>query len=214
MKRALISQRQQRDRFGVPIDVLESSYIRYFERMGYIVIPVPNFTKTLSDYLHLDISLVILTGGGSVASRYFTIDNNEVESPERDDIEFQLYHFATNHNIPLLAICRGMQYVNGILGGNMSHLTKLHVLRPIGQDHPILFCNKKVLVNNFHNDGIYVHNLASSLTPIGIDEENNIVEIYSSVQHRILGVQFHPERLITDDDSRYIIDELIKSFIR
>jgi len=34
------------------------------------------------------------------------------------------------------------------------------------------------------------------------------------VQHRILGVQFHPERLITDDDSRYIIDELIKSFIR
>ena len=68
--------------------------------------------------------------------------------------------------------------------------------------------------NNFHNDGIYKQYLAKALTPIGIDSENDVVEAYESKTLRILGLQCHPERAMSDGVSRQIIDELIRNFLQ
>lgn len=214
MKRALITQRQRTDSHGALIDVLERAYVAYFEMLGYIVIPVPNYTQNLSAYWRLEIDLVILSGGGDVPGKYCMPQTDDVDSPERDEIERQLLRGAVDRKIPIIAICRGMQFVSGYLGGFVSHLKDLKVTRPIGQEHPILLNGEVVQVNNFHNDGIYKQGLAKSLTPIGIDSENDVVEVYESKPLRILGLQCHPERAMSDGVSRQVIDELIRNFLQ
>ena len=73
---------------------------------------------------------------------------------------------------------------------------------------------KEVMVNNYHNDGIYKELLSKKLTPIGMDVENGVVEVYESKALRILGIQCHPERALSDGMSRQIIDELIRNFVQ
>lgn len=214
MKRALITQRQQTDRHGAAIDVLEKAYVHYFEQLGYTVIPMPNHTESLNSYWRLGVDLVVLSGGGDVPGRFCEPQTNEVDSPERDALEEQLLKGAISRKIPVVAICRGMQFINGALGGRVSHLTDLHVARPVGQEHPIVLNGEEVMVNNYHNDGIYKEHLSKKLTPIGMDVENDVVEVYESKTLRILGVQCHPERAISDGVSRQIIDELIRNFVQ
>lgn len=214
MKRALITQRQQTDRHGAAIDVLEKAYVRYFEQLGYTVIPVPNHTETLNDYWRLGVDLVVLSGGGDVPGKFCEPQTNDVDSPERDALEGQLLKGAISRKIPVVAICRGMQYINGALGGKVSHLTNLQVARPVGQEHPIVLNGEVVMINNYHNDGIYREFLSKKLTPIGMDVENDVVEVYESKTLRILGIQGHPERAISDGVSRQIIDGLIRNFVQ
>lgn len=214
MKRALITQRQQTDRHGAAIDVLEKAYVHYFEQLGYTVIPVPNHTEALSGYWRLGVDLVVLSGGGDVPGRFCEPQTNQVDSPERDVLEEQLLKGAISRKIPVVAICRGMQFINGALGGKVSHLTDLREARPVGQEHPIVLNGEEVMVNNYHNDGIYKEHLSKKLTPIGMDVENDVVEVYESKTLRILGIQCHPERAISDGVSRQIIDELIRNFIQ
>lgn len=214
MKRALITQRQRTDAHGAAIDVLEAAYVSYIESLGYTVVPVPNHTKSLTDYWRLGVELVVLTGGGDVAGKYFEPQTDDVDSPERDALEEQLLQGAIKRRIPVVAICRGMQYVNGLLGGKLSHLEELNVPRPVGQEHPIVLNGDIVMVNNYHNDGIYKQNLSPKLNAIGIDVENEVVEVYQSKTLRILGIQCHPERPIKDAVSRQIIDELILNFLQ
>jgi putative glutamine amidotransferase len=116
--------------------------------------------------------------------------------------------------MPVVAICRGMQYINGALGGKVSLLTNLQVARPVGQEHPIVLNGEVVMINNYHNDGIYRDFLSKKLTPIGMDVENDVVEVYESKTLRILGIQGHPERAISDGVSRQIIDGLIRNFVQ
>lgn len=69
------------------------------------------------------------------------------------------------------------------------------------------------MVNNYHNDGIYAHQLADGLVPLCMDKENGVVEAYISREHRILGMQFHPEREMSDPRSARRIRSLIQNFI-
>ncbi|UZJ77701.1 gamma-glutamyl-gamma-aminobutyrate hydrolase family protein [Fictibacillus sp. KU28468] len=39
--------------------------------------------------------------------------------PERDETEINLINYAQNNNIPIFAICRGIQVLNGALGGTL-----------------------------------------------------------------------------------------------
>lgn len=214
MKRALITQRQRTDAHGAAIDVLEAAYVQYFEGLGYTVVPVPNHTTSLTDYWRLGVDIVVLTGGGDVAGKYFEQPTDDVDSSERDALEEQLLQGAIKRRIPVVAICRGMQYVNGLMGGKLSHLKELRVPRPVGQEHSIVLNGEEVMVNNYHNDGIYRRNLSPKLNAIGMDVENEVVEVYESKTLRILGIQCHPERPIKDAVSRQIIDELILNFIQ
>jgi putative glutamine amidotransferase len=69
---------------------------------------------------------VVLLGGGDVdPSRYHQKPHPEVYGiePDRDDLEFDLARRALDLGLPLLAICRGLQVVNVLLGGTLiQHL--------------------------------------------------------------------------------------------
>lgn len=212
--KALISLRQSKDSHGADIDTLESAYVEYYEALGIQLIPVPNFTKNPKSYFDLGVDLLILTGGGSIPGKYYNPPKEGVDSPERDFVEEELLQYAVSHDIPVLAICRGMQYTNALYGGKLSVLSELPVKRPVGTDHEISIHQETILVNNYHNDGIYLSDLSHEMEPMGVDVENKVVEIYKHKTARILAIQSHPERKMSDIRSKEYITNLISDFIR
>lgn len=65
---------------------------------------------------------VLLTGGGDVdPARYGEAPHPAVAGvdPARDEYEFVLVRLALERNVPLLAICRGLQVLNVAAGGTL-----------------------------------------------------------------------------------------------
>src|SRR3954470_2182698 len=65
---------------------------------------------------------LLLTGGGDVApSRYGEAAHATVveAEPGRDDFEIGLVHAARKRNLPVFAICRGVQVLNVACGGTL-----------------------------------------------------------------------------------------------
>lgn len=64
---------------------------------------------------------VLLTGGADVdPARYHAERHPTVEiNPARDEFEFALARLALERNMPMLAICRGIQLLNVVAGGTL-----------------------------------------------------------------------------------------------
>ena len=195
----IITQRQTVNSYGVSCDLLEKDYINFYNKLGVKLIPVSNFQK--ADLFNADI--LILTGGGNIYK----------EQPERDLVEAELFNIAVKKKIPIIAVCRGMQYVNLLLGGNLSSLNNLKTKRLVGVDHEVYINDEVIYVNNYHNDGIFKNDLASGLNILAMDKENDVIEAFYSDELKILGIQWHPERKFKDEFSRNYSEQLIKNFI-
>ena len=208
--KSFISQRESLNEHGELIDSLESKYIYYFESFGLYIQPTSNFSDHDIDE---DTQFIILTGGGAAPRKYFLHPHNEYEQSQRNQKEQQLIDKSIELNIPMIAICRGFQVLNGYLGGKLEKLN-FKVNRPINTDHPVTLGEKKIIVNNYHNDGVPIELLAPSLNIISLDEDNNHVEAFYHKQYRWLGLLWHPEREIEDAYSKNAVDKLIREFIQ
>jgi len=209
--RAFITQKEEIDKHGTLVDVLESDYIRYFESFNLELEIVSNFS--MSQLVIEEDDLIILSGGGSIAPHNFKSKLNNLKQSNRDELENRLLIKALETKTPILGICRGFQFINLHLGGEVSELS-YQVPRLIGVEHQVDFANgKKVWVNNYHHDGIPLNNLADVLFVVATDPENQHVEGFYHPEYKWLGIQWHPERTLKDDYSRYEVDQLIQQFI-
>jgi len=72
---------------------------------------------------------LVLMGGPDVdPSRYGQTASAHVYgvSPQQDEFEAALLHGAMTNGLPVLAVCRGMQLANVVLGGSLvQHLADL-----------------------------------------------------------------------------------------
>lgn len=213
MIRALITQREITDAHGVFCDCLERSYADYFTGMGISLIPVSNFAKPDESILK-QADLLILTGGGDLPAKGYTDETVSVNAQtERDETEHFVFDYALKHQIPVLGICRGMQFINAFLGGRTDKNFECQEKRKCGTDHIIKSEKETLIVNHYHNDFIRIGNLATKLTPLFTDEENGTVEICTCPEKRILAFQYHPERAFSDDASKIKTQNMIRIFI-
>lgn len=216
MKIALVTQREDVDQYGLPIDIMESAYISFFNQLGYRTLPVSNFesgAKKLFDIAGVD--LLVLTGGGSLPSRYYKKDYGYATQPHRDETEEELLVEAFKRNIAVLAICRGMQFVNGYLGGKVSKLEELNVLRKNGDDHPVAWDrSEQIYVNHYHNDGIYLSELAVGANVVAIDRANGTVEAFEIRDKKLLALQWHPERLFKTEAAKIQSTRMVEKFLQ
>lgn len=129
---------------------------------------------------------------------------------------------ALRQNKPILAICRGVQLVNVAFGGTLHQEIEGHWQGlPFGTSHPIetvegsvvakLF-GKESQVNSVHRQSI--KDLAPNFRVTAIDPRDQTIEAIESIdEHRIIGLQWHPEFLVNEEDGNlelfeYLLNEL------
>ncbi len=145
---------------------------------------------------------VILSGGNDIAS----LENAKNTAPERDKAETQIIDWATKQKLPILGVCRGMQFLNLYFGGKLTrvqgHAGTRHVVKFLSGDEEE--------VNSYHEWGIAPSGLPHSMQAIATDKAGNI----EAMQHAILpvlGVMWHPER---ESASSKVADALVKDFLK
>ncbi len=204
------------------MDTVNHSYIQWCERSGIQPILIPNAFSDLSRYLaDFEVEGILLTGGNDIAGLRPPPQESS-EAPLRDKVEQTVLEIALERDLPILGICRGMQFLNVRLGGKLTHNLKESVPSCEGhvrRIHGIQIINDKVAaylgtrsydVNSFHNHGLTYEQISPVLDAFAVSPDG-VVEGVIHKTKRILGLQWHPERQgssISHDNS------LIQGFLR
>lgn len=218
--RALITQREGINQYGDPTDVLEAAYIRFYELLGFIPQPASNHVKNVGKLFERQCDLLIVAGGGALPVKYYDRRHEEELQPHRDMMEEKLIKHCIGEGIPIIATCRGMQYMNVLFGGKLKYHPQLATERARGKDHKVYLCeeDREIWVNNFHKDVIPIDGLADCFKPLAIDTENQTIEAFGSDEMKILALQWHPERKFATanalEETRKIVVNFIQKHIR
>lgn len=156
---------------------------------------------------------LLLSGGGDVHPRWYgqPIAGTEADSIDeaRDEMEITLARAALATDLPILAICRGVQLLNVAMGGALVQDLGNRHRTPAGAfKHHLVRLEKgtrlasalgtsgQINVNTHHHQGIHMDHLALGLQATAWAlPEGWLVEAVESPDHRfVLGVQWHPER--------------------
>jgi putative glutamine amidotransferase len=161
---------------------------------------------------------IVLSGGVDTHPRFY---NNPILqypnapdtfNPERDAFEIDLFRFALERRLPILAICRGMQLVNIALGGDLIQdieaIGKPSHRRQEEKDgfHDLILQKDSLLhriagsesgrVNSAHHQALgktAPELLVVATSPDGLPEAIEWKD--KEDKPFFLGVQWHPERL-------------------
>ena len=136
--------------------------------------------------------------------------------PLRDDLELRLFRKVKDMSIPLMGICRGVQTLNVGFGGTLyqdvpSQCGELH--RQTNPDLPAcrhgitiepdcllarLCPQRQTTVNSFHHQAVELP--GESLRVCAVSEGGRVIEAVEGEGRRfVLGVQWHPERTVDED---------------
>ena len=128
-----------------------------------------------------------------------------------DDLELRLLKRALDQDMPVLAICRGMQLLNVALGGqliqdlpdhrseqsNSSRESKTHLiyLSPGSKAAAIIGMAGFFRVNSRHHQGLREAQRSPRLMTTAYGVEDGLIEGLESPEHSwVIGLQCHPER--------------------
>lgn len=128
-----------------------------------------------------------------------------------DDLELRILEYALDRDMPVLAICRGMQLLNVAFGGKLIQDLPNHKAQKINGDwesayHQIYISpGAKAAavigmagifkVNSLHHQGLKEAQRAPRLMTTAYEVEDGLIEGLESPEHRwVIGLQCHPER--------------------
>jgi putative glutamine amidotransferase len=147
---------------------------------------------------------LMLAGGNDVAPALYGAEphpKTDPPNPDRDQLEIALLQEALTRNLPVLAICRGIQLLNVALGGTLHQHIEGHHIPKQKDVHPVQIAPGSLLhgvlgaseysVNSLHHqaiDRLAPRAQATATSPDGIVEA---IELPDS--RFVLAVQWHPE---------------------
>ncbi|MEN9577068.1 MAG: hypothetical protein RJA70_77 [Pseudomonadota bacterium] len=180
MKRLLLSQRVQIDaRHGERRDALDQNWAPFLRAAGFLPVPVPNYPLAVSNYFSLEISGVLLTGGNDLS----TYGGN---APERDDTERALLEGARAQGLPVLGVCRGMQFLVDHFQGQL-HERPGHVATRM-----------EVSVGGVPRNINSYHRLCALTVPdefeVLASSSDGVVKAARHKHEPLTGIMWHPER--------------------
>ena len=185
-----------------------------------LMIPVAEGTPAcLPQYWEQMRGLLLVEGEDIEPARYKARKENfkylEKTHPLKDEIETRLIRHAFQRKMPILGICRGSQLVNVVCGGTLygdvqkekkSHLRHIDYHNYDTYRHPITLVPKSPLakwygepalkVNSYHHQGI--RKLASRFKPMAFAKDGLIEAYYDPKARFVVGLQFHPERMLPE----------------
>lgn len=191
-------------------DLLPVGYARSVQDAGAVALLLPpapvGHAATALDALHG----LVVSGGPDVDPRHYGAERHPftgAERPERDAWELALVRAALDRDLPLLAICRGLQVLNTALGGTLiQHLpdavgTDVHspVVGDFGRHDVALdpgcrlavICGTVAELATHHHQAI--DRLGSGMISCGRAADGTIEAVEVQDHTWAFGVQWHPE---------------------
>jgi putative glutamine amidotransferase len=182
-------------------------YVRAMSEVGVQAVTAP----PQSEVNLADFSGLLLMGGTDVAPSHYgehPVPETDDEDPERDAFEAGLLEKALAADMPILAICRGMQLLNVVQGGSLvQHLDTVGRHRRVDTPRHVAVHNVSIAsgtllsriagenewgVNSRHHQAI--KRLGAGLSISAVDSEDGTIEAVEQADRRFtLGVQWHPE---------------------
>lgn len=176
----------------------------------------------------------VLTGGVDIDPAFYGGLDGYPHRPnsfqtDRDQFEATVYHYAVQHNLPVLGICRGLQLVNVLEGGELvqdlgEEANATHKKDTSDKQHEVSIVPGTLLheisgessgrVNSAHHQAVDAGTLSENLQANAMYE--NLVE---GLEFRdktgkpfMLCVQWHPERM-PDKESSALSQKIKEQFI-
>jgi putative glutamine amidotransferase len=156
---------------------------------------------------------LVLAGGADVdPALYGAPRHPKTGQPDhdRDRLEATLIREALDRDLPVLAICRGMQLLNAALGGTLVQHIEGHRCPEQQEVHPITIASHSRLesilqtgeyvVNSRHHQ--CVDQVASGLVVVARAPDNVVEALELQGKRFVLAVQWHPEERTRGPDAR------------
>ncbi len=201
------------------IDYVGEFHLEHLMHLGLLPIVVPVSAGTeecLPGYMANMKGLLLVEGEDIEPTRYAARPENfqyvEKTHALKDEIEFQLLHYALKHELPILGICRGSQLLNVVCGGTLygdvqkekgTALTHMDMHHYDSYRHPISivpgsrlerwYDRSTLEVNSYHHQGVL--QLADRFVPMAYAEDGLIEGFCDPTVPFVVGLQFHPERM-------------------
>lgn len=168
----------------------------------------PVLSDQIEDEQHFD--GLLLPGGGDIAPIFYHRKNRGSQNIHitEDIIQLLLFHRFFEQGKPILGICKGMQLINVALGGTL--IQDLPTKRLHAYDNGDHYHNTKALsgsllhtlygnnciTNSAHHQAINKPASQLSVTQYALD---GTIEAIEHLTHPVIGVQWHPERMLSKE---------------
>jgi gamma-glutamyl-gamma-aminobutyrate hydrolase PuuD len=156
---------------------------------------------------------LLLAGGPDVdPALYGAPRHPETGNPDRDrdSLETALLREALDRDLPVLAICRGLQLLNAVLRGTLVQHIEGHRCPKQQEVHPITITSHSRLesilgvdeyvVNSRHHQ--CVDKVASGLVIVARAQDNVVEALDMPGKRFVLAVQWHPEDRTDGPDAK------------
>jgi len=221
----IVSRRHLRKALWV--DYVGEAHLELLMGLGArpIIVPVAAGTPALLTSYAGDMDGLLLVEGEDIGpSRYRAAPASarlaEEMHPLKDEIEFRLCRLALHRRLPVLGICRGAQILNVVGGGTLyadvgkempsrlvhrvdglADRARYHRYRhalTILPGTPLArwYGRAHIRVNSYHHQGI--KRLAKRFRPMAYAGDGLLEGFYDPAAPFVIGVQFHPERMLHD----------------
>ncbi len=194
--------------------ILRHDYVRAVELAGGVPVVLAPAGAALHPALLSRLDGLVLTGGIDVTPRLYGEEAHATvtdTSAERDEFEVRLVLEALARDLPLLAICRGMQLLNVALGGTLVQDIRTESGSAVRHDdfrrprtdlahsvsvkngsrlHTLLGADE-IEVNSLHHQAIA--RLAAPLVATATAPDGLVEAVELPARRFVLGVQWHPE---------------------
>ena len=203
------------ERYFLPV-----GYVSAVRRAGGRVVIIPPEEESAAAILD-GVDGVIFAGGGDLdPSCYGQAAHDELYGidPERDAIELDLASEVLARRVPSLAICRGLQIINVVLGGDLvQHLSDvvpggiahragvgqsvLHRVRLAPESRLAAVSGATTLqVASMHHQG--PNRLGEGLRPVAWADDDTVEALEANGHTELLAVQWHAEETADRDPAQ------------
>ena len=212
-----------------PWYAIRKNYLHSIEKFDAIPFPLFHSNQNISNIISLIDGIIITGGNFDIDPGLYGKENNKSRNFKdlRTKFEMKICKLCIKKNIPILGICGGEQLLNVSCGGTLIQDIKKNNKIPIDHEqknprnktsHTVKIKNgtklhkiinkKKIDVNSAHHQA--VKKLGNDLI-ISAVSEDGIIEAIENTKHKwCIGVQWHPEFLITKSD-KLLISEFIRA---
>ena len=203
-----------------PWYALREHYVHAVQSLGGLPILLPHEPDHVSDYITLVDGIIVTGGDFDIDPAYYgeeIVSDKVTTNSKRTTFEFALGQQAMNQHIPTLGICGGMQLLNVVFGGTLIQHIPDVIETDIAHEQPNprnetshsvkieensalhhMIKASEINVNSAHHQAIKIPGkgvVCNAYAPDGVIEGFEV-----PAARFCLGLQWHPEFLITPHD--------------